>query len=437
MKSSKSKSDDDDSDDDSEQCAQKGKDKLKLQDDADKVTGDLNKLKSDLGALNDKIADANQTATDKVNELQDKIKSAGVDYTKAQAEMQKQISQRLNDQQRQQAQAIQGMQDSIDQLRIQAKDIPNQKAQARIKTFTEPVTDLRIRCHQQAIKRVADISDQRLAKIAKSQYTVGGLASIVRTMGMTDMQRDQSLAQNLELQCQNDGEYKMRVQLAYDEYRSTLAEIDHQLEANQAQQSSTIKKMQTLQAQSQIDKNQIYSEANTDMQAARMTNYQQMTSLNDQLATAKQSAQTKINSLNQQVQMKNDEIKQKTDFMSKKQKMAQMAEVASHDVDYGSKELGDFEDALSAAEAAAQKVYRYCGCPGGAGSCDQAADFLTAMGDTLPTKHASNIPPAPAASPTPSPAIAPASYEAPPGSGTPSGDEGADRGIAEKSDADN
>lgn len=384
---SKTKGDIDPKSDDDKLCPSAGADALKMQDDTQKVQDEMDKLKTDLGNVNDKISEANATSQEKISDLQTRMAKAQSDFTTAQAKMNTELTKQMSAMQKQTVAQMQQMQDQLDKLSIDAKGIPIQKQQARIKIYDEPVTNLRITCHQQAIKRVAELRDAALAKIAKSEYTIGGLSQMVRTMGMTDTQRDQQLAQRLELQCLNDGEYKMRVNLAWKEYKNQLSEMDRQTEAIRLQQSTLTKRITTAQQQQGKDMNDLQKEIYTEMQSAQQAFTTDMQAMQNQLMTSQNSAMTKVNALQSQAALKQSSIDQKQSYLTEKQKAARLAEAASHGAKYTSKEVGDLNTAFGEADGASQSVETACHCDGAkddGAACDSADSFhLAATGSSF------------------------------------------------------
>src|SRR5581483_3090320 len=114
-------------------------------------------------------------------------------------------------QQKQAIAQIQQMQQEYDKITIQLKMVPTQLAQAQLQNYDQKVTELRLQCHTQALGIVQQKQAATLAKIAKSQYNIGTLNNIVKTLGMTDEQRYEVMAQYYEKKCLNDSAYVTQV----------------------------------------------------------------------------------------------------------------------------------------------------------------------------------------------------------------------------------
>jgi|GEM_PF-5930643 len=357
----------------------------KKKDDAQKVEDEISKLKEKLGTFDDKVAELNEQANKQAQEIQKHISKMQSDFTTEEAKRRTAYTDGMNQFQKQAVAQIQQMQQEYDKLTLQMKQIPTQIAQAQIQNYDQVVTKLRLDCHNQALQIVQKRQADDMAKIAKSQYTVGGLMNIVKRLGMTDEQRYELQAMYYEKKCLNDSAYVQQVNLADKTARIARQSIMAQKDGMVQQQSRMIQTMGTLMSQNQLDKSQAYQKMQTEEAAARQSYTTEMGSLNSQLSTVQNSTMGKIQSLNTQKQQLSSQIDQKNSYLEGKKQIVKLAEDLTGGKNRSSKDADEVNSAHGSADGAAKSAKSACKCGGrsplNSDNCEEVNDYLKASTD--------------------------------------------------------
>lgn len=367
-------------------CPSSGANAEKYKDEAQKIEDEVSKLKDKLGTFDDKIAELNEQANKQVQETQKQMAKMQTEFNNEEAKRRTAYTDGMNQFQKQAVAQIQQMQQKYDELTLQMKQIPTRIAQAQIQNYDQTVTKLRLDCHNQALQIVQKRQADNMAKIAKSQYTVGGLNNIIKTLGLTDEQRYEIQAMYYEKKCLNDSAYVQQVNLADKTARIVRQSIMSEKDGLVQQQSRLIQNIGTLMSQNQLDRSQAYQKMQTEEAAARQAYTTEMGSLQSQLSTVQNSTQTKMASINNQKQLLNSQIEQKNSYLQGKQALAKAADEAAKGRDYSKEDASKVYEGLADTthDAEAGNVACKCDDSGSADkkSCSLFQNFLSASLDS-------------------------------------------------------
>lgn len=364
----------------SKACPKDGADLTKLQDEAQKIEDDIATLNEKGGKFSEKESELNEEQNKQLNDINTKRSKLQTDFTTQQAKRRSETEKQMNDQQKATLAQVQQTQMQYDQLTAQIKMIPTQMAQAQLQNYDQQVTKLKLDCHGQAIEKVQQRIDKDQKKIANGTLRCGGFNGCVKTMGMTDEQTYEALANYYERKCLNDGAYITQVNLAAKTANIARQALGKQRDTLVQQQQTMIKNMNQQLQQAGIDKMQAYKDAATAEWAARNAYTNELTSLDNQQQTVANSTQGKLAAIANQRTLLNQQITQKQGYLSEKQKLLKTAQDASKGQDYSKKDAQKVQDAAGAAESAAGTAQGTCDCdtkPKNKKACKAFQAFLT------------------------------------------------------------
>jgi hypothetical protein len=284
------------------------------------------------------------------------------------------------------------MQDKYDAA---SDEIQNQKRkieEAYLTSYKGTIRQLEMQCHATALKQVEDMRQMRLAEIKTSSFTVNGFNELVGRIGLTDMQRDQMVAQRFYNLCVQDKAYAIQAGKAADDYH---AQYKRSADAIDTQKREQIKNVQdqnnvllTDIPQAQAKALRAMNAARKDRDAIKSTLQSAQARLDNDALTQKNVLQTKLNELNNQLMQKTNFLNDKMAVLNAKQQASGGHEMSSGDSEKlwsSNSQAGEAADNLINGTDGDAKSAKCCPDEGGPNSeaCANAKRFLAASGRNI------------------------------------------------------
>lgn len=365
----------------------------KKRDESQKVEDEIQKLKEKLSGFDNDVAELNEQANKQISDLNKHATKMQTDFNNEQTKRRNAYTQGMSQLQKQAVAQIQQMQQESDKITLSLKQIPSQIAQAQIQNYDQVVTKLRLDCHSQALAIVQKRQAETMDKIAKSQYNIGTLNNVIKTLGLTDEQRYELQAMYYEKKCLNDSAYVQQVNLADKTARVARQAIMAQRDGLLQQQSRMITTMNTAMQQVGLDKMEAYNQMQSEEQAARQSYTTEMGSLQSQLTTVQNSTKNKMDAINSKKQQLSSQIDQKNSYLEGKKNIVKLAEDLSGGKNRSKKDADDVNENHGLATGSANTVRSKCQCASKSyvdeSSCESAISYLNASQNAsyeLPSK---------------------------------------------------